>query len=113
MNASTDALESDPDLCNVGEGRQESLLERYAHEPETLAKFAGERAEFIMIALEKFTSGGEEMSQVEKRSAGYSVKGKGQYRACKLKGFIGRESFPAFVLSTQPKTGTNNHPMQP
>ena len=72
MDALIDTLESDPttDLCGV----QESLLERYADEPEILAKFAGERADFIMAALENFASGsgGEDNFRVERRSAGYS-----------------------------------------
>ena len=70
MDALIDTLESDPttDLCDV----QESLLERYADEPEILAKFAGERADFIMAALENFASGGEDNFRVERRSAGYS-----------------------------------------
>ena len=69
------------ELCEVG-GRQESLLERYSDDPETLAKFAGERAEFIMAALENFASGGgKETLRMEKRSAGYRYpdKGKGVY----------------------------------
>ena len=69
------------ELCEVGR-RQESLLERYSDDPETLAKFAGERAEFIMAALENFASGGGgETLRLERRSVGYgySDKGKGVY----------------------------------
>ena len=70
MDALINTLQSDPasDLCD------ESLLERYADEPEILAKFAGERADFIMAALENFASGGEDNFRMERRSAGYSQK---------------------------------------
>ena len=75
MDALTDTLESDPtaaaEMCDVGQ-LQESLLERYADEPEVLAKFAGERADFIIATLQNFASGGEESFRVERRSAGYS-----------------------------------------
>ena len=77
MDALTDTLESDPtaaaaaEMCDVGQ-QQESLLERYADEPEVLAKFAGERADFIIATLQNFASGGEESFRVERRSAGYS-----------------------------------------
>ena len=56
MEQSMSAIERE-ELCEVGR-RQESLLERYSDDPETLAKFAGERAESIMAALENFSSGG-------------------------------------------------------
>ena len=80
QSMSMSAIERE-ELCEV-RGRQESLLERYSDDPETLAKFAGERAEFIMAALENFASGGgEETLRMEKRSAGYGYpdKGKGVY----------------------------------
>ena len=77
MEQSTNAFERE-ELCEVG-GRQESLLERYSDDPETLAKFAGERAEFIMAALENFASGGGgENSRLERRSAGYGYSDKGK-----------------------------------
>lgn len=79
MNEFTNTLEFESaptaELCDVVQ--QESLLERYADEPEVLAKFAGERADFIMATLENFASGGEDNFRVERRSAGYSSKGNG------------------------------------
>ena len=71
------------ELCEVGGRRQESLLERYSDDPETLAKFAGERAELIMAALENFASGGgEENVRLERRSAGYDYSDKGKGVCC-------------------------------
>ena len=81
MEQSMSAIERE-ELCEVGR-RQESLLERYSDDPETLAKFAGERAEFIMAALENFASGGgKETLRMEKRSAGYGYSDKGKGALC-------------------------------
>ena len=59
------------EMCDLGQ-QQDSLLQRYADEPEVLAKFAGERADFIMAALQNFATGREDNFRVERRSAGYS-----------------------------------------